>query len=552
MAPTQAATLVAEHTNNAPSISGTTAVSARILKKRETDRKCQRMIRERTKSRIAYLEALVEEFRQQDSSGRVETLMNQLSEMKEERDGLAKKVKNIENIISDGKLKEESDTRLLAISSIPAGSEEPEPMSALTIDTNRSFSSQHANLNDLPSTPSPDDISPVYQIHNKEYAAYIDHSSRSSWAASTLQLGRNHSCECTANPSALDPGVPLNKWRYANDTLTEWFKWSPQALDMQPYAAYNDDIPVRAIVEGWDAVEKRGHMHPVWRLLRGIDQIIFVSCDKRERYAVLRTMSLLLLAHLNPTSKQQTKLPSFYLKRPSQNMLHAYATEYFAWPGLRERFVFAEHRYCSGTFWRLFCKSLRIQWPYEFRDCYIHNTETGLYDISPTFHERISDIKHWTMGAEIFEQYPEFYSDFPTHNHIPASISCISKIPGPFVHAISPNNSTDGRRTSTNSGEESLENQTQLSSHLQTHLSSPTQHQRHQQVQQQPPQPPRENAVVHYHPVSAGTYNPDTLMASYNFPQSGIVESMPELQQFPAMNTWGYNNGLNMFHLHPD
>ena len=53
-------------------------VSSRRLKKREIDRRCQRQARERTKTRIAYLEGLVEDFRRQDSSGQLATLIREL------------------------------------------------------------------------------------------------------------------------------------------------------------------------------------------------------------------------------------------------------------------------------------------------------------------------------------------------------------------------------------------------------------------------------------------------------------------------------------------
>ena len=96
-------------------------------------------------------------------------------------------------------------------------------------------------------------------------------------------------------------------------------------------------------------------------------------------------------------------------------------------PGLRERFVFYQHHYCLNTFWQLLCNSLRIQWPFDFRDCYTRNAETGVYKVSALFDERISDIKSWAMGPDIFKQFPELYGDLPTFNHIPTSISSIAQ-----------------------------------------------------------------------------------------------------------------------------
>ena len=185
------------------------AVSARILKKRETDRKCQRMIRERTKTRIAYLEGLVENFRQQDSSGRVETLMKQLSDLKDERDTLAKQVKNIESIISP-KGREESDIKDNTLVQFKSR-DETKPMIVT-----------QAQLAAIPSSPfdavSPEEHQP-YVIHNAEFQAYKEKSSRASWSSSTIQPSANATCDCSNHQSAVDPSRAFNKWLYANDTL---------------------------------------------------------------------------------------------------------------------------------------------------------------------------------------------------------------------------------------------------------------------------------------------------------------------------------------------
>lgn len=535
-AKTTTATATAATEDAAASASSTPAVSARILKKRETDRRCQRMIRERTKSRITYLEGLVEQFRSQDASGRVENLMTQLTEMKEERDTLAQQVKSIGSIISASKLKEEPETQDLSM--IRLRSEESEQPPSLSIDTQHAHQHYPPSFDDL-ATSSPLDT-PIYAVHNEEYQAYVESSSRSSWAVSTVQPGPNTSCECSAHYSALDPTRKLNKWRYANDSLTEWFKWSPEALDMSNFAAYNDDIPVRAIVEGWDAVEKDGHMHPAWRLLRGIDQNIFASCEPRERLAILTVMGLLLQAHLNPTREQHRKLPAFYLKRPSQDMLHSYATEYFAWPGLRERFVFSEHRYCSNIFWQLFCQSLRLQWPYEFRDCYTRNVDTGLYKISPTFHERITDIRCWAMGKEMFKQYPELYGDIPTWNHIPDSLAPVTSVQRQARCALPSNRSIEdvtptsqdvdreGSRTRPN---EPLSNQNHIQ---QLHHTQPS--------------------FSHYAapPCASAPFNSSTTtVPTYDFPTPTIATTMTEIHPITTVHSWGYNGTLNMYPLNP-
>ncbi|WKT54073.1 hypothetical protein QSH57_004657 [Fusarium oxysporum f. sp. vasinfectum] len=65
-----------------------TRAEARRLKKREVDRKAQRSARERTKRRIAQLESMVENLRQNDTPAQITSLMDQLGHVTQERDKL--------------------------------------------------------------------------------------------------------------------------------------------------------------------------------------------------------------------------------------------------------------------------------------------------------------------------------------------------------------------------------------------------------------------------------------------------------------------------------
>ena len=118
--------------------------------------------------------------------------------------------------------------------------------------------------------------------------------------------------------------------------------------------------------------------------------------------------------------------------------MHSYAIDFFAWPGIRERFVFAQHRYCSNTFWHLFNSCLNVLWPYEFRDCYSRNATTGNYSISSSFEKRLFDINAWTMGDDMFKKWPEFYSDFPASNRLPMTVSTAGLLPAAKMPKVLP------------------------------------------------------------------------------------------------------------------
>ncbi|EXJ87144.1 hypothetical protein A1O3_04102 [Capronia epimyces CBS 606.96] len=438
-------------------------VSSRRLKKREIDRRCQRQARERTKTRIAYLEGLVEDFRRQDSSGQVATLMAQLQEVQAERELMAKALKEIQKTMDMHKpLKEKEQELEQALecnrsqSLVPSinphvdckpsltsfADDAPPPLKAegaavwpanipmhnfdLAIHSpplkhapevvrldNGSLLPPSQALVQAKAAREPDPLTPL------RYADY--------WAAP------RQACSCTScHGRGRDrrPGHRAvwqgNYWKYFNEVLSERFEWSNVGPESDAQA---DDVPVRAMVEGWDAVVRRGPLHPSWQILRRIDESLFARSPKAARLAILRAMHLLLQFHTDSTTERYSRLPPWYMRRPSQNLAHSYAIDYFPWPGIRERFVFNEHDYCGNDFWYGLCKSLRLLWPYEFRDCYTREVETGLYKVSRTFDQRITDIRSWAMGPDFFQQYPELYNDIPAFDHI--SFDHISHTVGP-------------------------------------------------------------------------------------------------------------------------
>ncbi|KAF2416420.1 hypothetical protein EJ08DRAFT_576436, partial [Tothia fuscella] len=419
--------------------------SSRRMRKRELDRRCQRMARERTKNRIAYLEGLVEDFRNRDSSGQVATLMNQLSDMSKERDLLAKTLQSIQNSIqthrnlfedvnqpggdgSDSVAKKLSRSPERVVNgidtSIPDVNSDmedtvsnaasppmvlPRVIEIPSLKPEQSVSGHSSSIQ--PTTPPSLPLDPIDSI--PDYG-YLDED--------PIVPQTSEDCDCKPKKSFLGSKPTINMWRYANQVLTRPAPLSREINELEDSAA--DDMPVRALIEGWDSVKKRygGRLPPSWQKLRRIDEVIFGTCNIRERLAMMRIMHSLMRYHTDMTDERRAKVPAWYMQRPSQTIAHSYAIDYFAWPGLRERFVFYQHRYCGNLFWKLFCSSLRILWPFEFRDCYTRNLQTGQYHISPQFDERIGDINAWTMESDIYKRWPEFYSDIPAFNHIPSCV----------------------------------------------------------------------------------------------------------------------------------
>ena len=313
--------------------SGTTnaadSVDSRRLKKRELDRRCQRMARERTKQRIAYLEELVDNFRKQDASGQIANLMKQLTDAQKERDELTKTLKAIANSIrsheilnserTDEDVKDEINSDELAVNrplGLPSSVNVRRP--SLTISDVHTTSPTGDDLPEvvLGSPPEAFNVEFPNDTHvssDEEFVFEGDMASPQVLELDPIYPKPSKGCDCT--PISASPNTQLNLWRYACEALSERTKLSTEIMKIED--AYAEDIPVRAILDGWDAVLNfyGGTLPPLWQKLRTIDEIVFHGMNVKERLACLRVMHRLYRYHSDPTPERKKTLPQWYLKR---------------------------------------------------------------------------------------------------------------------------------------------------------------------------------------------------------------------------------------------
>lgn len=396
-----------------------TQVSARRLKKREIDRKCQRQARERTRSRIEYLESLVENLQQPDGDERSAALMKRLRDVEKERDSLTHTLKSVQKAIfglenlADQHIKTDADAddpdpNLLQPVDFVNGARHPKRNNSLTETSS-------------PTSPAlPDAEMPPLASQKSRHLSTSAHSDNSKPEVPT-QI-HNVPCECCQHAGQAGPAANKSTWRVANDTLMTNFKRLSPIMPEEDLAS--EDILIRAVLEGWDSVAAHTELPASWRIMRRLDEQIFCKAGGKERLAMLKTLHLMLQYHRDPSADRRAKIPPWYLQRPSQSAQpHAYAINYFVWPGLRERFVFDQHKYCNNLFATMFQACLQILWPYDFRDCFAQRWDTGQYDLSPAFRDTISDITKWTMRPEMFQQFPELRCDIPSSYNSPFPIS---------------------------------------------------------------------------------------------------------------------------------
>ena len=313
--------------------SGSVPVSSRRLKKREIDRRCQQQARQKTKSRIAYLEGLVEDLKNQDASGRLENVMKQLSDTTKEKELLSSKLDDIQKIL--GSLgPRQQDSRTPRLTEQPTTDDEPqanpavvspsEVMSASEPQTNGSahtLADKRENIGQSVENEWPISIPPALPRPLLSDSVLINppHASDqiiplSHQAGAPTMPQTSLTCECSFAKRLADPSkAATNLWRYANVVLEERFKWSGEIPSDED--VLSEDTPIRAVIEGWDSVDKCNSMSLSWNVLRRIDETLFSICGPVERLAILLTMHILLQFHCEPTGERFNKLPPWYWAR---------------------------------------------------------------------------------------------------------------------------------------------------------------------------------------------------------------------------------------------
>jgi hypothetical protein len=158
-------------------------------------------------------------------------------------------------------------------------------------------------------------------------------------------------CDCRSPRSLGSSKSSKNLWRESNSVLTQTVPYQQYTWTSDDSA--DDDAIIHVLLEGWEAAANNYQISPLLAKLRGIDELQFSSCRDIERLAILRTMHLLLRYHVEPTPERYITIPPWYLNRsvvigvsslnvqltfarPSQNLPHSYAIDFFVWYGFSD------------------------------------------------------------------------------------------------------------------------------------------------------------------------------------------------------------------------
>ncbi|KAL9566184.1 hypothetical protein ACKAV7_009718 [Fusarium commune] len=403
---------------------GSPTTDSQRLKKRESDRKAQRISRERIKSRIAYLEDLVQKLSSGDDNDKTLSLMAQLSEVTEQRDSLVRFLDST----SLSFVKHLSEAKKWGSRTVFQEQRQAQQPSV----SGSVYNESSALLPDLLETsPSGNELS----LFSPEFTGTLPRDTALAGDQTSMNLdsatyGASHGhpvddttpaasspCDCTCSETRrLSDGseVSRNIWQAGNQALKDPpLLLSTSMLELEYEAS--EDVPVRVVLYGWDHVAQSGRMTPLWKRIRHLDEICFSACGQVERLAVIHMVHRYMRAYADPTSANiSTILPRWYIKSTSSQDVSGHpAVDYFAWPSFRQQFSRYPHRYCSNLFWHMFKEHLRITWPYEFRDAYSVNVGLNKYELSSLFRDTISNLGSWTMHSDFFYHFPALVHDVP-------------------------------------------------------------------------------------------------------------------------------------------
>ncbi|OAP64518.1 hypothetical protein AYL99_00490 [Fonsecaea erecta] len=424
---------------------------ARLARKRKADRESQKASRLKQKNYIAHLEALVKSLDATAGSDPVELLKQQGAENVEIKKALTTICKIAQTALgasagegrylgtssSPDPMTDQADVKDMKPDLPKFRKIQPSQTAKLdyTTDTVRctgdsdstipSIAETHPHGAGFPSLFTEDDADLGEFIHHDLLDFPVrDHGVQQTFETSELLSTRDAMAMTQPGPVSWafppqseslplrihHPGAGGRDWVSTVNLLT-----TPVVFPLEsPDDALDGDIPISAVLRGWDAVEARRPLDPGWKVLREFDQNLFTGCGIAERLAVLRIMRL--MCHYMTTSERRPELPPFMLKRPCQEHIkHHPMIDYLVWPGLRERLIFSQQKFAADAdrYNELFRANFRFLWPFEPEDIYYRDPQTGRYAFSEQFIGRTEDLSCWTMHNDYFVALPELRGDIP-------------------------------------------------------------------------------------------------------------------------------------------
>lgn len=277
---------------------------SRRIKKRELDRRCQRATRDRIKAHIVHLEKLVQDFKSQDSTGHISLLVEQISSAKKERDESARVLVSITNLIqpcqydlvkSNASVNDNGPSSS-TIAHIAAGRQQSiarDDSRDLELDsTTTAMCSGLSSASGLPENniPFEEALKPV---------------------VTNLRDCSTSECSTLISRQALDK-ESINLWQHGNDVLMQATTPRSRGQIAQMDKLLDDDVPIRAALEGWKSLEHICSVNKNWQSIRQFDEHVLIHSQPLEKLATTYLLNTLIRAIADPGEEGLKQLPRWY------------------------------------------------------------------------------------------------------------------------------------------------------------------------------------------------------------------------------------------------
>ncbi|KAF1815734.1 hypothetical protein P152DRAFT_194990 [Eremomyces bilateralis CBS 781.70] len=444
---------------------GGMTVDERRERKRALDRDAQRNLREKTRNRIASLEALVQTLQDEKCGDkRIRELVAQLHEAQDEIQNLRDTLSSIEKLLTKSRSFNHQDD--LEFESTPHGMEEMEkkpvsvadspamlrPNLSVGTGTESRVNLDYLDMSTLLSKPqqSPDQVDRPFEglstsqvpntfqlepfgdfgrktaLYHQEVPDPLDVDHRCGFLSEVAQAVdldptsdqiplHTSSSVNLSDPIAQITNTILRKqidgklWYLANDCLQYILTRPTYALCS---VDTDEDITIRAFLEGWSAVEQKYTLDGCWKWLKALDCHLFSHLGFADRASIIHGIRRSFSSRVKRVRKDDDTTPPF--THPSLAQLHIQhdpIVDFFVWPGLREQMIFNRTRFACDRFVSAFCTNYLFLWSHDLRDIYHHDPATGLYAFSSPWHAHVMDLHCFQMRPGFFELFPELRSE---------------------------------------------------------------------------------------------------------------------------------------------
>ncbi|KAG9500584.1 hypothetical protein J7337_009066 [Fusarium musae] len=149
----------------------------------------------------------------------------------------------------------------------------------------------------------------------------------------------------------------------------------------------DDDINIRAVLDGWDAARARNPFDIGWLMLQTVDEGFLWRSGAVERMAMLRVIRsmLMVLAHL----KNSVELNAKKRNRPE----------------VRDYLILFGINYAPESLAAQFASDIGFRWAYDLRDTCRYQPAKGIYSFSEDFNLAYRNLDSWYMKSTVVTTY---------------------------------------------------------------------------------------------------------------------------------------------------